>query len=94
VENSTVSQARASSPAPAGSPAPVSSREPAGDRATAASVPVTATAWCAACREHTEFVIPVGLLDASADEFACVYCGWAVLVAADIRLPDQPASAA
>ncbi len=42
-----------------------------------AAVPVT---WCAACREWTEFVVPVGLPDAEPDEFACLHCGWALLV--------------
>ncbi len=37
-------------------------------------------AWCAGCREQTEFVAPVGLRDAAEDELACLQCGWAVLV--------------
>lgn len=37
-------------------------------------------AWCAACREDTDFVVPVGLPDAGVDERACLQCGWAVLV--------------
>lgn len=37
-------------------------------------------AWCAGCREQTEFVAPVGLADAADDELACLQCGWAVLV--------------
>lgn len=47
--------------------------------------------WCAACREWTEFVVPVGLPDAEPDEFACLQCGWALLVPAGPPGPrDRP----
>ena len=57
-------------------------------------LPVTAIAWCAGCRDHTEFVVPVGLPDASDDELACLYCGWAVLVGGDLRAAGRSVSAA
>ena len=66
----------------------------AGGRGVAGYLPVTAIAWCAGCRDHTEFVVPVGLPDASDDELACLYCGWAVLLGSDVGRPDRTASAA
>ncbi len=56
--------------------------------------PGTAIAWCAGCRDHTEFVVPVGLPDASDDELACLYCGWAALVGRYVPAAGQSASAA
>lgn len=44
-----------------------------------------APAWCAACREWTEFVVPTGLRDPDPDELACLQCGWAVLVSSGLR---------
>ena len=44
-------------------------------------------AWCAACREWTDFVAPTGLSDADPDELACLQCGWAVLVSVGLRDP-------
>ncbi len=49
-----------------------------------------ALAWCAACREWTEFVVPTGLSDADRDELACLQCGWAVLVSVGLREAPVP----
>lgn len=67
---------------------------PDADQPVAGYLPVAAIAWCAGCRDHTEFVVPVGLPDASEDEFGCVYCGWAVLIGRQTMSTVASASAA
>ena len=60
------------------------------DPVHAGHVAAGAPAWCAACREWTEFVVPTGLTDADPDELACLLCGWAVLVSVGLREAPEP----